>query len=141
MRNIITNNTGLKLLSLFLAVLTWFYIVVELQKGTTTEIDTLERLLPYKIVSKQVPIKLSIAGEPQSGYYVSFDDIIVTPSTCVMLGPRSVLDRVSSVNTQKIDVEGYSRSITKDVSVIMPIKGVGIREKFVTVTIPILKKE
>lgn len=139
MKSIILNNLGLKLLALFLAVVTWFYIVVELQKGTPEEREVLQRILPYRMVSKQIPIKLNLIGEPQKGYMVEYDKIVIEPSTCVMIGPGSFLNRLSAVNTQSIDISEYTKTFTKDISIISPTKGVTMKEKFVSVTIPIIK--
>jgi YbbR domain-containing protein len=139
MRNIIINNIGLKILALFLAIITWFYIVVELHKGTTDEMETLKGILPYRMVSKQIPIRLDLVGTPREGYFIDYDNIILKPPTCIMLGPKSVLNKISEVKTQPIDISDYTRVFTKDVNIVTPIKGIDIKEKFVTVTVPISK--
>lgn len=141
MKNIILNNLGLKLLALFLAVLTWFYIVEELQKGAIEESEALKSIFPYRIVSKQLPIKLNLTGEPEAGYRMLKDKITLDPSSCVIIGPKSFLKKVSSIETQPISISGDVKTIIKDISIIPPIKGISIKEKFVTVTIPIEKSE
>lgn len=140
MKNVILNNWGLKFLALFLAVVTWLYIVVELDKGATEEMEALQGALSsHRMVSKSVPINLKLEGVPSKGYEVQHDKIGIEPSVCVMLGPRSYLKRLLSVDTYPIDVTGHTKTIVKDISIISPFEGIDIKEKFVTVTIPIVK--
>lgn len=139
MKNIILNNFGLKILAFFLAVMTWFYVVTELHKGAIEEREALQSILPYRAISKQVPIMLDLTGEPQEGYSVDHDKIVVNPSMCIMIGPKSLMKRLTSVKTEPIDISGYAKTVTKDVTIAPPAKGITIKEKFVKVTIPIVK--
>ncbi len=141
MKNLILNNLGLKLLALFLAFATWFYVVVELQKGTIEERQALQRILPYRIISKRLPVKLNLTGEPPEGYAVEYDKITIDPAECVMVGPRSLLEKLSSVKTRIIDISGHTRMFAKDVSIVPPMKGIDIKDRFIKVTIPISKVE
>lgn len=141
MRNIITNNLGLKLLALLLAIVTWIYIVIELQEGTVAEREALQSILPpYRLVSKKIPIKLNISGEPKTGYVVAYDQIAIKPSEFLIVGPKSMLTRLSSVETEPVNISGYSKTVIRDVGIVPPTKGV-IKEKFVTITIPILRQK
>lgn len=47
-RNFFTKNLGLKILSLILALLVWFYIVNELNKGSNEELQLIRKVLPAK---------------------------------------------------------------------------------------------
>jgi len=134
------NNIGLKLLALLLAMATWIYVVIELQQGATEEKEVLQSILPpYRFVSKKLPVKLNLAGEPMKGYYVAYDKISIKPAEFLIVGPKSIISRMSSVETQPIDISGYSKTFMTDVSVLTPTKAI-IKEKFITVTIPILKE-
>lgn len=139
MKNIILNNLGLKLLALFLAIVTWYYIVAELEKGPLEEREALRSIFPYKLYSVQVPIKLNLIGEPYKGYAVVQNEIKIEPSTIVMVGPKALLGRVSSVETQPVDISGYTRTVNKDVSLVSPAKGIAVKGRFVNITIPIVK--
>lgn len=141
MKNFIINNVGIKLLALVLAIVTWSYIVLELQKGSVQEGEALQSIIPYNLVSKNIPIKINLAGEARKGYIILNDKIVTEPSTCVMIGPKVILEKISSVQTEPIDLSGYTRTFTKDVSIIPPLKGFTIKEKFVSVTVPVLKVE
>jgi len=140
MKNVILNNWGIKLLALFLAIATWLYIVVELDKGATEEMEALQGVISsYTMVSKSVPINLKLEGNPSEGYKVQHDKIVIKPSICVIVGPRSYLRRLLAVDTYPIDITGHTKTLVKDISIISPFKGIDIKEKFVTVTIPIVK--
>ncbi|MDB4349364.1 YbbR-like domain-containing protein [Omnitrophica bacterium] len=141
MKNAILNNLGLKLLALLLAIVTWIYIVIELQEGAAAEREALQSILPpYRMVSKKIPIKLSLMGEPKDGYVVAYDQVAIKPSDFFIVGPKSILNKLSSVETETIDISGYSKTLIKDVTIIPPTKGM-IKEKFVTVTVPILMEK
>ena len=142
MKNIILNNITLKLLALIIAVITWFYIVVELHKGNVEEKEVLQRMLPqYHMIAKNLPVKLNLVGEPGKGYTIQYDKIKIDPSLCIIVGPRTVLSRLNSINTQPIDITEYKKTFTKSISVEYPVKGIEIKEKFIKVFIPIIKME
>lgn len=139
MRNIILNNWGLKLLALFLAMVTWYYIVVELQKGAVEEREALQSILPYRVYSKELPIKLNLIGEPPNGYMIDYDNLLLEPSKFVIVGPKSILKKLISVKTRPIDISEHTKTFKKAVSIVMPAKGITIKDKFINVTIPITK--
>ena len=140
MRTTIFNNLGLKLLALLLAIITWVYVVIELQEGNVAEKEVLQSILPpYRMVSKKISIKLNLVGEPKEGYEVAYDKVVLKPSQFLIVGPKSLLKDISSVDTEPVDLSGHVKTIIRDVSVITPTKGV-IKEKFVTITIPILRE-
>jgi YbbR domain-containing protein len=140
MRVFFLNNIGLKFLALLLAVATWIYVVIELQQGSIEEKEMLQNILPpYRFVSKKVPVKLNLVGEPETGYYVAYDRIVIKPSDFMIVGPKSIISRMSSVETQPVDITGSSKTFITDVSVISPTKAM-IKDKFITITVPILRQ-
>ena len=140
MKNTILNNFGLKLLALLLAIVTWVYIVIELHQGSGRETAALQSMLPsYRLESKKIPIKLNIMGEPKEGYQVAYDRVVLNPSEFILVGPKALIAHLSAIETETVDITGSNKTFMKDISVIPPTKGV-IKEKFVTITVPILKK-
>ncbi len=140
MKHSILNNMGLKLLALLLAIVTWAYIVLELQKSSVEEREIIQSILPYRMISKKVPIELDLIGEPRDGYKVAYNEVVITPSEFVIVGPKAILNDISSIETQPIDITGLTKTLRKDVSIIPPARGV-IKEKFITVTVPIHKEK
>lgn len=141
MRNEILNNFALKLLALLLAIVTWVYIVMELQEGNLEKREAIQSILPpYRMISKKIPIKLNIVGEPKDGFEVAYDKIVIKPEDFLIVGPKSVVSKLDGVETEPVDISGLSKPLIRDVSIIPPTKGI-IKEKFVTVTVPILKEK
>ena len=138
-KKFILNNIGLKLISLFLAIITWIYIVGELNKATPEERAALARLLPYRMTAKYLAVQLNLTGELREGYQVLTDNITVNPSGIMVVGPRGLLDRISFVKTEPIDISEYTKSFSRDVSLLPLAKGLSIKERFVTVTVPVQK--
>lgn len=133
------NNIGLKLIALVLAVITWIYIVGELDKGTPEDRAALEKLLPYRMTAKIFPIQLNLTGESKEGYEILTDSVTITPRDVMVVGPRSLLSRVAFIKTEPIDISEHTKSISEDVSLMPLAKGLSIKEKFVSVKIPIKK--
>jgi YbbR domain-containing protein len=141
MKNLLLNNLGLKLLALLLAMVTWVYVVLELQEGPSQEREALQSILPpYRLASKKVPVRLDMVGQPRDGYAVAYDKVVIQPSELFIVGPKSMLDKLSTIETEPINVTNYTKTLIKDVTVIPPTKGI-ITDKFISVTIPILKEK
>lgn len=139
MKKFMINNLGLKVISLFLAIIAWVYIVGELNKATPEERAALERLLPYRMTAKFLPVQLNLTGEQKDGYEVLTDKTTISPRGIMVVGPRSLLGRLSSVKTEPIDISDNTKNFSKDVSLMPLAKGLSIKEKFVSVNIPIQK--
>jgi len=142
MKQFVVKNFWLKVLALFLALIVWFYVASELGKGTPEEKELFERVLPYRVSAKEVPIKINMIGQPHEGYRILNDRITIRPSACLILGPKSLLKNLSYVTTEAIDIGEFTKSIIKEIK-IKPI-GAGIvleNDFMVNVAIPIEKIE
>lgn len=64
-------------------------------------------------VSKTVQVSPQISGEPAPSYTV--DEVRASPSTVTLLGPRSRLDRLTSIPTEVIDISGRSHDLRRQV--------------------------
>lgn len=51
--NFFTKNIALKVLSLILAILIWFYIANELSRGSQEELQALRKMMRNKYISEQ----------------------------------------------------------------------------------------
>lgn len=142
MRQLIVKNFWLKMLALLLAFVAWLYVVAELGKGTQQETSLIENILPYKVDAKEIPIKINLIGNPPAGYRVLNEKILVRPSSCVLIGPKGLLKKITYIPTEEIDIGKFTRSVSKDFK-IQPT-GVGVlleKSFFVSVTIPVEKIE
>lgn len=68
-----------------------------------------------RIQQKQVPIKISLTGEPMSGYQI--ESIKALPDRVVIEGSESELKNVTEVTTEDVDVAGVNSSF----SLIVPL--------------------
>ena len=135
----ITNNIGLKMLALVLAMATWFYTGRELTKLKNEDERAIINMLRYEVVSKRVPIQLNIVGEPKQGYKLIKGDITVEPKSIVVIGPKNILEDVSAARTIPIDISENTKAIKKDISLAPIATGITLRDEFVNIYIPIVK--
>ena len=137
----ITNNFGLKLVSLILAIATWLYISLELAKLKSEEERAIISMLQYEVISKRLPVQLTIVGKARKDYIVMTDDITIDPEAIVVIGPDSILERVNFARTIPIDISEYTRDIIKEIELAPIAKGITLKHSLVNVHIPIVKKE
>jgi len=140
-KNIVLNNAGLKVISLVLAIVMWFYIAGELNRLALEEGMGIKGGVPYKIAAKVLPISIDIRGSVIEGYELKKEKILVTPEVCNVVGVKRLLDQVESIRTVPIHVGEYTRTITLRVSLVSPSKGIRLVDRFATVVIPIEKKK
>lgn len=60
---------------------------------------------------KYVPITPDVTGIPQRGYSIDSKEISSYPSTVRISGAKSIVDKIGTVHTEKIDVTGTSQSM------------------------------
>jgi len=70
-----------------------------------------------KVAQKEVPIIVSLSGNPAKGYSVT--EALVAPATIVLRGPGSLINGLTKVLTNPIDVSGAIDSVKKEVAVIL----------------------
>ncbi len=136
-----TKHLGLKILSLVLALLVWFYIVNELNKGSDEELKILRKMLPSEaLVGKKLAIKPIFIGKPRSGYIINRDQAVIVPDYCIVVGARDVLGRVKFAYTMPIDVRNAHKTFTISIPLNPIAPGVYMEETLVQVTVPIEKE-
>ena len=135
-----TNNFGLKILSLMLAVMTWFYVDRELMKLRDEEEKAIISMMQYDIISKKLPVQLTIVGKVREGYELVADGITVEPETIVVVGPENILTEVTSARTVPLDISEYTKDTIKQVALAPIARGIALKDSLVKVRIPIVKK-
>ena len=139
-KDILTKHLFLKLLSLMLALLAWFYIVNELNKGSNEELELLKKMRPSEgMVAKKLTIKPILIGRTSRGNNVMRDEVVIVPDYCVVMGSKKALSKVKSAYTMPIDLKGASKTFTAQVALNPIAPGVYMEETLVQVTIPIEK--
>jgi len=141
LRKFFSENLTIKLLSLFIAIVAWIYIVGELGKGALEQQKFLEKMLPtYGTVAKNLPIKPRLVGKPRRRFRVVEDKILVLPEDCIVVGPKKTLDGIEEIYTVPIDVSDQNETFTKSIPLKPIASGVYFEETVVMVTVPIEKE-
>lgn len=134
----VTENLLLKVVSLFLAVWMWFYVVSELNKGSVDDRLAIQKLLPsYGMITKKLLIRPIVVGRPRPGYRIIEEKIVAVPDYCIVVGPRKILENLKYIYTLPIDATGSSRVLTVTVPLKPIASGIYMEETLVTATIPI----
>ena len=83
---------------------------------TVISIDTSAiHLVIEKVVQKELPIMVALTGNPAKGYSVTAATVV--PANMVIRGPQSLLDKLTKVSTNPIDVTGAAEPLKKEVAV------------------------
>jgi YbbR domain-containing protein len=134
----LTNNIGLRLTALILALVLWFYVVNELNKGSEEDKQFLNKVLPTDgVVARKLMIKPVFIGSPRAGYALDGKNAIIVPEYCIVVGPKEMLSRIRFAYTMPIDVRGISKPFTKSVPMNPIAPGVYMEETLVQVTVPV----
>jgi len=141
-KDLMFNNIGLKLIALILAILTWFYVVGELNKVSLIEENApLSAYYPYKLQSKYLTILPRFDGAAPSGYKIDDKKVEIEPRECFVLGPAGIIERLDYIQTKAINISEYTKSFKTKVG-LRPIGGIKLPgEDFVTVSVPVVKKD
>jgi YbbR domain-containing protein len=92
------------------------------QKGITFRPEVVEVTVPIVPVSN-VQVLPNINGNPPEGYIIR--DVRIDPPTVVVTGGYDILNSLQSINTESINVEGATSTVSADVKLILP-KGITI---------------
>jgi YbbR domain-containing protein len=86
-------------------------------------------------ITQRVPVSPEILGKPAAGVIVG--EAEVSPSQVLVSGPASRLERIVSLSTPPISLEGRNSTFEESVPVLSPDPLIQIVEPSVTVRIPI----
>jgi YbbR domain-containing protein len=70
------------------------------------------------VEKKDVPVVATLTGAPEAGYRI--EETAVIPPTVQIVGARSVLEMVESLQTRPVDVSGVAQDKTVDVEPVLP---------------------
>jgi YbbR domain-containing protein len=75
-----------------------------------------------ELVTRRLPIKVSLKGTPAEGYQVFDERISLNPNAVLITGPQEALSKLEYVRTRPISLVGQSRPFFRQVG-IKPIQG------------------
>ncbi|MCX5677612.1 MAG: YbbR-like domain-containing protein [Candidatus Omnitrophica bacterium] len=140
-REFFTKNVWLKIGSLLLALVLWFYVVNELHKGSEEDRQFLNKILPSEGLSaKKLSIKPILTGTPPRGYMADSRKAVVAPDYCIVVGTKDLLSKIRFAYTMPIDVRGVTKSFTRSVPLNPIAPGIYMEETLVQVTVSVEKQ-
>lgn len=140
-KDFLTKNLALKLISLILALMLWFYIVDELNRGNEEDRQLVSRILPSEgMMTKKLAIKAVIVGRPRHGYRLVEKEVLISPEFCIVVGKKAMMEKLRFAYTMPIDVSGASKPVAVSIALSPIAPGTFMEETFVNVVIPIEKK-
>jgi YbbR domain-containing protein len=74
-------------------------------------------------IARELPVSVSVAGKPQDGFY--FKEIILDTPNVSVIATKEILDSLTKINAEAVNIEGKSGSFITDLSLVMP-KGVSL---------------
>ncbi len=137
--NLLLNNFWAKVISLALAVATWFYVFDLVnsdsfsQKNETVE-DIVSRL---KFIVKELPVKPVFSGRSPAGYRVVFEKVKINPSKISVFGPEEILGRIEDLQTDKINLGEYTRSVRLILGLSSEARLLKLTDRVVDVYLPV----
>ncbi|MDD4013162.1 MAG: YbbR-like domain-containing protein [Candidatus Omnitrophica bacterium] len=139
---VVTNNFWLKLLSLVLAVATWFYVFDFIDYDSLQgKKDTLEQMFArYSFETVDMPVKPLFSGKSPSGYRINFEKVITEPSSMVVFGPAEVFKMVKELRTDPIDISEYTKSVKISCGIQSESRFLRLKDKVVNVYLPVEKE-
>lgn len=137
-REVFTENVGLKIIALLLALISWFYIVKELNSGTEEDVMLLQKIMPaQEMAAKKLTIRPIFIGKTRNGFGMVRDKVYTMPEYCIVVGVRDILEKIKYAYTTPIDLNGVYKTFSSSVPLSPIAPGVYMEETLVQVTVPI----
>lgn len=137
--NLLKGSWLLKLAALVVALIAYFYIHNEIdntQKNNTA--DSSYKLI--KLTAKNLPVKVRLETTPPDGYRVVEDQVTVSPSQLVVIGPEALLENAWNAETSVVDISESTKPVSKKIP-IESVAGIHVvgQPYIVDVSVPIQK--
>jgi YbbR domain-containing protein len=138
---IIIHNFWLKIISLVLAIATWFYVfdLINPSSFVQKKEPAEEVFVRYQFTIKEVPVRPVFIGRPPEGYRVVYEKVKVNPSTISIYGPIEIIQDVDELVTDKVDLSEQNRTMKLKRGLQSYEKLLKFKDKEVDVYVPIEK--
>ncbi len=87
-------------------------------EGVVVSPAMVEVMIPFNQPKKIVPVRVPLKGDPAEGYYISRIDI--HPATAAIQGKQEVLDMITEITTDPVNVNDAKINITIELSPVVP---------------------
>jgi YbbR domain-containing protein len=90
-----------------------------------------------ELIVKKMEIKAQFIGEPAFGYNLKSDSIELNPNAVLVEGPKSQLEKLDGIKTERINLVGRTRSFRQTITLDLPTNLKLIGEPLIDIYIPI----
>ena len=139
--NLISNNVGLKLLSLFLAFITLIYVGETTREGSDDRTILQKFFTQSDFIGKKLMIKPIFVGTPPPGHVFLKDEVKVFPDSVLVLGPARYIADKEFIFTKPIDLSEHSKTKTLGVDLESISRSIRSDEVKSQVYMPIVKSD
>ncbi|NLM46151.1 MAG: hypothetical protein GX200_05065 [Firmicutes bacterium] len=87
-------------------------------EGVSVHPAQVEVTVPVALPQKTVPVRLQVSGELQEGFTVQ--QVILNPAEVTLEGPQGVLDKISEILTEPVDIANAESSLNAAVALQVP---------------------
>ena len=137
--NLLKGSWLLKFTAFLVALVVYFYIHHEIEnteKNNTS--DSSYKLI--KLTAKNLPVKVRLETTPPDGYRIVEDQVAVSPTQVVVIGPEALLENAWNAETAIVDISESTKAVSKKIP-IESVAGIHVvgQPYTVDVTVPIEK--
>ena len=86
--------------------------------------------------SVNLPVKVNLAGEPATGYIAG--QPVMEQVWCKVTGPQEVVDGLTAVYAQDLDITGAAENVDREVELVLPPGAVSVQPERLRVTVQII---
>ncbi|MBU0570937.1 MAG: YbbR-like domain-containing protein [Candidatus Omnitrophica bacterium] len=135
--NKIFHNAWPKILSLVLAIATWFYVFDLVNSDSLRKETVADILSRTNFIVKEVEVKPVFTGITPAGYKVDFDNLKIRPASVAIFGPEVIVDKVTELKTDRIELGEYTRPVTLRLGIHSNVESLQLDDKVVEISLPV----
>ncbi|MBF0216810.1 MAG: hypothetical protein HQL30_07445 [Candidatus Omnitrophica bacterium] len=137
--DIIVNNIWIKVLSLALAIATWFY-VYDLVNIEPMIKESVENVLSREdIIVKDVPVRLDLRGKSPLGYFIDPEKVEITPASISIAGPENIITGIKDIRTDQVDISEFTRPVRMKLGLHSRFRSLKMGSDYTDVYLPVEK--
>ncbi len=84
---------------------------------------------------KELPVRVELVGLPAEGYLAG--EVVVQPAAVRATGPKQVIDALTEVNVQAVDISGVTEDVVREVGLVLPNGVISLQPKQVHIAVDI----
>ncbi len=114
--NLLKGSWLLKLAAFVVALITYFYIHNEIHNTEkNNNSDPSYKLI--KLTAKNLPVKVRLETTPPDGYRIIEDQVTVSPTQVVVIGPEALLENAWNAETAIVDISESTKTVSKKIPI------------------------